>query len=151
MGMAVVLLFVGCVKTDEHDEPIGPIAGEGTPVAFDTYLLRNDHTTRSTFPDNSYATADMTTDDLQHTGFGVFARNTGASLFKDDKAAEFDFMFNQEVTWDNSLTENVTQWVYQPTKYWPNDNNPADDEGAIGSQEHSYVSFYAYAPWVDDT
>ena len=35
-------------------------------------------------------------------------------------------------------------------KYWPNDNNPADKQSpaATGSQEHSYLSFFAYAPYA---
>lgn len=56
-------------------------------------------------------------------------------------------MYNQSVTY--SLGNSV--WQYEPIKYWPNDNNPADDQGATGSQAHSYLSFFAYAPYVNGT
>jgi hypothetical protein len=32
-------------------------------------------------------------------------------------------------------------------KYWPNNNNPADGSGAIGSEIKNYLSFFAYAPY----
>jgi len=51
------------------------------------------------------------------------------------------FMNNQQVNYNES------QWTYTPTKYWPNDNASADNIGATGSQEHSYLSFFAYAPY----
>ena len=52
-------------------------------------------------------------------------------------------MWNQKVSWDDT-----SAWIYSPVKYWPNDNNPADDKGATGSQTHSYLNFFAYAPAV---
>jgi len=83
------------------------------------------------------------TADLQGTtGFGVFAYYTGSSDWATARAtATPNFMYNQQVTYT------ATSWQYTPVKYWPNDNNPADDTGATGSQEHSYVSFFAYAPY----
>lgn len=87
---------------------------------------------------------------LQSAGFGVFAYmkgTNGATQCYDGgdnwNEGAPNFMYNQQVTWNNTNSN----WTYSPVKYWPNDNNPADDSGASGSQEHSYVSFFAYAPY----
>lgn len=87
-----------------------------------------------------------TTEDLQHVGFGVFTQSTGNSNWASySKDTPFNFMWNQKVDWSDGLTA----WTYSPVKYWPNDNQPADDNGATGSQEHSYLNFFAYAPYVE--
>ena len=75
-------------------------------------------------------------------GFGVFAYHTGNSPWASAGAtATPNFMYNQQVTYA------ATSWQYSPVKYWPSDNNPADETGATGSQTYSYVSFFAYAPY----
>ena len=88
-----------------------------------------------------------TTEDLQHVGFGVFTQSTGNQDWTTYHATAkpFNFMWNQKVDWNDGLTA----WTYSPVKYWPNDNQPADDKGATGSQEHSYLNFFAYAPYVN--
>lgn len=79
---------------------------------------------------------------LQIAGFGVFAYYTEATEWATKSGnPEPNFMNNQQVTYSSG------QWTYTPTKYWPNDNNPADTDGATGSQTHSYLSFFAYAPY----
>lgn len=86
-----------------------------------------------------------TTEDLQHVGFGVFTQSTGNQDWTTYHATDepFNFMWNQRVDW------NDPNWTYSPVKYWPNDNQPADDNGAQGSVEHSYFNFFAYAPYVE--
>ena len=83
---------------------------------------------------------------LQGLGFGVFATRTDGLTYAQALAATKaapNFMYNQQVYYQ------LNQWVYEPEKYWPNENQPADDSGATGvNLEHSYVSFFAYAPWV---
>ena len=88
-----------------------------------------------------------TTEDLQHVGFGVFTQSTGNQDWTTYHATAkpFNFMWNQKVDWNDGLTA----WTYSPVKYWPNDNQPADDKGAQGSVEHSYLNFFAYAPYVE--
>ena len=49
-----------------------------------------------------------------------------------------DFMYNQPVTWNTTLS----RWDYSPLKYWPNSTNNATAR---------YVSFFAYAPFVEGT
>jgi len=66
---------------------------------------------------------EMTAQAIRSTGFGVYARMTGGS--------GFNFMSNQYVGWAGS-------WSYHPVKYWPN-------------QSSDHVSFFAYAPHVDNS
>lgn len=89
----------------------------------------------------------MTEATLQRASFGVFAYHTGSTPWSSYYGASMqapNFMYNQKV--DFSFTQGT--WGYTPVKYWPNDNTPADDEGAVGSLTHSYLSFFAYAPYV---
>ncbi|MBQ9190509.1 MAG: hypothetical protein IJ142_02765 [Bacteroidaceae bacterium] len=87
----------------------------------------------------------MSDDVLQDVGAGVFAYFTGSTPWATAAAtARPNFMYNQWVDYDPTARE----WQYTPLKYWPNDNQPADDEGAQGSVANSYVSFFAYAPYV---
>lgn len=152
--LLMATLLSACSQVETTDAP--STENNELAVSFDSYL-RQSQDTRANYP--TYV-GDITESNaqLKETGFGVFAAYTHAEEFVFSGSnytpadALFNFMYNQQVKWNNSLDDSyVTQWTYAPVKYWPNDNNPADDEGAIGSQEHSYVSFYAYAPWVDDT
>ena len=123
------LLMAAACSSDDGPETSGD---ELVPVSFsaDVPVLE----TRSVINDNA---------DLQGVGFGVFAYYTGSSAWASvETTATPNFMYNQEVTYGDA-------WTYTPVKYWPNDNRPADDENpaAQGSQAHSYVSFFAYAPY----
>ena len=86
---------------------------------------------------------------LQRDGVGVFGYYTGASAWSTYRGALTttlpapNFMYNQEVNYEPVSEE----WVYEPLKYWPNENLVADDQGATGVAEHSYLSFLAYAPY----
>jgi len=88
----------------------------------------------------------MTDERLKRLSFGVFAQQTGNTAWTDyaQTTTPFNFMWNQKVYYDTD------HWTYTPVKYWPNDNRPADDQSpaAQGSQLHSYLSFFAYAPYV---
>lgn len=66
---------------------------------------------------------------LSEFGFGVFASYTGDNVYENVTVTP-DFMYNQKVTADGS------NWVYNPLKYWPNTG---------------YTTFFAYAPYVDHT
>lgn len=86
-------------------------------------------------------TDDMNLDALKTLGFGVFATYTGTDAFEDldnDKGANDNFMFNQQVTFDGAA------WTYAPVKYWP---NPTNGQAADAQK----VSFFAYAPYADPT
>ena len=120
-----------------------------TSIGFTTYV--NSVATRATYPSvNTTPTIGaIDSDRLKTTAFGVFAQHTSETAWTSYTAKSstaFNFMWNQQVTWD---TEN-SFWTYSPVKYWPNDNNPADDQTppSQGTLEHSYLSFFAYAPYV---
>lgn len=92
--------------------------------------------------------------DLQRYGVGVFAYYTGESTWATVGASTTpNFMYNQFVEYSpvglDGSGNDIYGWVYSPKKYWPNDNQPADDSGATGSVAHSYLSFFAYAPYVE--
>ena len=87
----------------------------------------------------------MSDDVLQDVGAGIFAYYTGSTPWATAQSTALpNFMYNQWVDYDPTAKE----WQYAPLKYWPNDNQPADDEGAQGSEPQNYVSFFAYAPYV---
>ena len=130
LAAAVLVLLMAACSTD--DGAVTEASGTGVAaVAFTA--------TVPAFQTRSIINA---TTDLQDVGFGVFAYHTGSSPWASAGASSApNFMYNQLVTYA------ATSWQYSPVKYWPNDNTPADDSGATGSQEHSYVSFFAYAPY----
>lgn len=151
ISVAFLLMMIGLMACSQIEDVTDATSEEAlVAVSFDTYLQKSP-TTRATYPDN---VGSITLDQLKETGFGVSACYSGNTPFVYSSSSDaytpddvFNFMYNQQVTWDIS----TLSWTYDPVKYWPNDNNPADDEGAIGSQDYSYVSFYAYAPWVAGT
>ena len=131
--MLFLLALTGCSKDEagnDSDAPVPVRFEAGSPEVFKTRTEIN------------------TLSNLQSAGFGVFAYYTGATAWESAKAsATPNFMYNQQVTWGG--TNSV--WIYTPVKYWPNDNYPADNTGATGSQGHSYVSFFAYAPYTSSS
>ena len=129
--MLFLLALTGCSKDEAGNDSGAPVPVRfeaGSPEVFKTRSLIESESA------------------LQGAGFGVFAYYTGATAWGDvGSSTTPNFMYNQQVTWDG--TNSV--WTYTPVKYWPNDNNSADNTGATGSQGHSYVSFFAYAPYFD--
>lgn len=140
-----LLLFGGC-KSEDSEGSI--VVEEPLKVTFDTYLQEASGSTRVSYP--THSVGELTESSLRTAHFGVFSMSTGNARYAYNTATAqtpFNFMFNQEVGWGGAA------WSYEPVKYWPNDNQPADDQTppAQGSQEHSYLSFYAYAPYFDGT
>lgn len=147
------VLLVAC--TDETLPPEAIEAARPVAVSFDTYL-KDSKEAKQTRATNPNAVGEIDETRLRQTGFGVFSvftEDNEYSTFRNSDEA-FNFMWNQQVTWGDELAGLITQWKYSPVKYWPNDNQPADDQNndtgndpAQGAQAHSYLSFFGYAPW----
>jgi len=72
-------------------------------------------------------------------GFGILAYYTDDQKY-DKENSQPTFMYNTKVTKDGS------NWVYNPVMYWPN------EFGATATSDYTdYVSFFAYAPYIDVT
>ncbi len=142
----VVMLLTACSSSDEAitETPITPNNNsKNVAVTFNTYVQSGNTQTRATYPSEA-ASGSIDINRLKSTGFGVFAQHTSNTAWGSyGQGTPFNFMWNQQVTWDGT-----SAWTYSPVKYWPNDNNPADNAGATGSQTYSYLSFFAYAPYA---
>lgn len=136
------MLLFACSQSDEA--PVS-VVQDRVAIDFSSYVGRMPES-RATHP-TATSGGDITLDRLKTLGFGVFAQhtsNTTWTSYADKSTTPFNFMWNQQVGWDAV----GNKWTYEPVKYWPNDNNPADNAGATGSQTYSYLSFFAYAPYV---
>jgi hypothetical protein len=131
-----LLMLASCSQSDELVNNVA----QDSPIAFSAY---NGNSTRAG------QAGDMTTANLQNTGFGVFAYNTGSSDYGatgystmattgENPNWKPNFMWNQWVTYNSG-------WGYTPLKYWP---NGIDTDGASEATVQK-LSFFAYAPYVD--
>lgn len=140
-----LLMMVSCTSEDTTASSSSG-ASAATAVTFKPYIGSGE--TRATYPADAGGNGivgAIDNDRLKTTSFGVFAQYTENTAWGSyTKTTPFNFMWNQQVTWDS---ENGV-WTYAPVKYWPNDNQPADLNGAQGSQAHSYLNFFAYAPYM---
>ncbi len=140
-----LLMAVGC----QQETVLTPqqVQTAGDAVVFNSYVGQQRGETRATLPADGAGAQDITR--LRETGFGVWALHTQNTPYAVDGTQSYNFMYNQEVAYSGG-------WTYAPVKYWPNDNNPADDQNddtsndpAQGSLTRSYLTFFAYAPWTD--
>ena len=83
--------------------------------------------------------AEMTTATVATTGFGILAYYTDNEKY-DKENSKPDFMYNTKVT----STDAGTTWKYNPVMYWPNEYG-----STAASDNIDYVSFFAYAPYVE--
>ncbi len=147
LGAAAIALASCSESTELETNPINNLAAKGTAVSFGTYQAQS---TRAG------ETGSMTTAALKKSkGFGVFAYYTEEKDWSAAGAtATPNWMWNQQVKWSDSATDPSTgatggAWTYAPVKFWPNDNQTADDSKATGTTS-SKISFFAYAPYVGD-
>ncbi len=131
--IAATITVVACSGYEDGvDSPSSEQVSQG--VVFDAYINRT--ATRS----GATGTLALSgTPSLQVNGFGVLAYGTGEQFYS--QLAIPDFMYNEHVVW-NSTT---SLWEYTPIKYWPNGEGEAT---GVSGLLPSYVSFFAYAPWV---
>ena len=104
-------------------------ASESQAVGFEAYTQRSQTRAGSA--------GVMENDKLKTEGFGVFAYYTDLNEY--DQSIIPNFMYNQHVF-------NNGSWTYEPLKYWPNEYG----NKAI-SDDVDKLSFFAYAPFVDNT
>ena len=144
--LSLAAVLNACVSNTE--DVLSPmLQAEDVAVTFATNV-GSAKDSRATYPSEE-SVGEMSTEKLQETGFGVFAHHH-TDEYQDNSSASgrepFNFMWNQRVDY----VSQGEYWTYDPLKYWPNDNNPADNQGATGSVSRSYLSFFAYAPYTDN-
>ena len=122
-------MLAGCSESEELAQRLSESSQEGR-IDFTVYASRNTRAGQPGLMDLDALKADG-------AGFGVFAYHTDNSFY-DEARSEANFMYNQPVKWTAGA------WAYDPVKYWPNEfgTNAA-------SRGTDYVSFFAYAPFVD--
>ena len=138
LAAAAVAMLASCSQNDLE----APVVAEAqqTAIEFGTYL-GNAASSRAGWGGN------MTIEQLKESetnggGFGIFAYHTDNAVYS-SASAKPNFMYNQGVFFD-------TDWKYSPVKYWPNEANASNTDGAGAKSEGvDRVSFFAYAPYVE--
>ena len=141
MAVLALCLLSSCAKSSLSDDGQDPLANVPVPITFTTY------TTAMSGTRAGYEGLITDDDRLRDLGFGVYAFTTDSKAWAEWTKTAPNFMYNEHVSYEY-VSAAEREWMYTPLKYWPNDNQPADNATAQGSQLHSYVSFFAYAPYV---
>lgn len=143
LAAATAAIVSSCSQSAESviEDNSNNIETSQTPVNMSVYTASS---TRAGQPGNITNAESL----AQNGGFGVFAYQTKSKDYTAGQT-EFqpDFMYNQQVT--GTTTNGTTSWTYSPIKYWPNDNDDADNAGAKGLGKTGKVSFFAYAPYAN--
>ena len=139
IAMVAVASLAGCsANADLDTNTPGSNEQEETnvPVSFNSYLAQS----KTTRAGETTRASEMTTDELQKTGFGVVAYYTGKNQYTSGSTnMEPNFMYNTRVS--------GSSWTYSPVMYWP---NGGQTEGATPGEEGTqYLSFFAYAPYKE--
>lgn len=143
LTLALGILSAGCADSHEDLEVKKLVASQPVPVAFDTYVLQNADTrllSVAPLPAMGATGSIESVERLRQVGFGVFATYTNGSHWS-TASHEPNYMYDQKVEYV------AGKWTYAPVKYWPNETT-SDIHGAT-SDHTDYVSFFAYAPYVD--
>lgn len=131
---AMSAMLAACSQTDELSSVVNNTPEESSAISFDVYTSRATRAGTASTIDNTTIKTGIHKDD----GFGIFAYYTDNGTY--DQYYKPNFMYNQQVKWDNANTV----WTYEPVKYWPNEFG-----NAAQSDDVDHVSFFAYAPWVN--
>ena len=148
---AAAAMMTACSNTDELTGLQVQENNQQTPIAFDVYAGKT--ITRAGLPGGKYTEGtqvyygitnkSITAGSHAEAGFGVFGYYTNNDHF-DTNSSIPNFMYNQPVVYDGTIS--TPAWTYEPAKYWPNEfGNSAQ------SDDVDYLSFFAYAPFVDVT
>ncbi|MBQ9523829.1 MAG: fimbrillin family protein [Bacteroidaceae bacterium] len=131
-----LLLMAACTQ----EERMPDIPAEAVAIAFDCHTALDEGETRTVNGKPGYTTSEN--GNLYYMGFGVFAREEGAT--------EYNFMWNQAVEYvfladitkeDFDLYDGY--WTYSPIKYWPYKYNNVEQKNVPKT-----LYFSAYAPYV---
>ena len=128
------LLLEACSGVDGSDDRQDDTQAAPQAVSFDVYVNRNTTRGGATGMINDLAT-------LKTAGFGVFAYYTDDHLY--NQLALPNFMYNQQVVWQEASPPESGSWTYTPVKYWPNETGPDAQ-----SEDTDYLTFFAYAPYT---
>lgn len=142
---AIAAMFAAC-SSEELEQSALQQDAKGTPINFSAYTPRNTRAGVAGTNDNT---------NIGTRGFGVFAYYTAGEKY--DVKSTPNFMYNQKVTTDLTVNNQDDAgkgggvgagkaWTYEPVKYWPNEFG----DKAI-SDDVDYLTFFAYAPWVEVT
>lgn len=141
VAAAVVVSMVSCSSEADFDNTNTTDSNKQesvkTPINFGSYLAQSkSNLSRAGEP---MSASEMTTKELQSTGFGVVAFYTGTNQYTSGTTKmEPNFMYNTRVS--------SSSWTYTPVMYWP---NGGQTEGATPGEGTQYLSFFAYAPYKE--
>lgn len=167
----LAIALAACSEQDDFtqaDVVNAAVENADVPVQFDTYMGSARNATRAYLGDPAYTGGPITnggadgTKKLKDVGFGVFAYHSGTATFGAggwstwnpgqnplaSVSKQPNFMYNEKVTWTAAKG-----WSYDNVKYWPNGIDLANVAGTPSNtateQAPQYLSFFAYAPYVD--
>lgn len=130
---AVIASMASCSSETDFEGKTSQEDQVSTPVNFGSYLAQS----KMTRAGETTRASEMTTTELQNTGFGVVAYYTGTTQYSaGQRSTEPNFMYNTQVSGKN--------WTYSPVVYWP---NGGQNQGSTPVEGAQYVSFFAYAPY----
>lgn len=98
--------------------------------------------------------SDQGVTDLKKSRFGVFSYFTGTDDYNAATPTDVipNFMYNQELLYDDASSSGKDAWVYEPVKYWPNGIDLANLANApsntAGEKQVGKLSFFAFAPFT---
>lgn len=140
---AMAAMLASCSENFEpekvNDQSHAPAIAGQTPVSFSAYTQRGitrGGVTGVLTTDKMKDPNTALTEEFYNAGFGVFAYYTDAVDY--DGSTKPDFMYNQQVTYDNGNGA----WTYTPVKYWPNEYGDNAQSNDVDK-----VTFFAYAPY----
>ena len=164
LATAALLLLGGCTQSEPLGEDPVKVQQQDVEITFGSYTASSPSTAREATTRAGATGAIDTETALQAAGFSVYCYFTEGETWAENtahlssenavekaKAVIPNFMYNQYVRW--TAPGGTYRWNYFPVKYWPNDNDPADNNSAHGSvtDGHNYLHFFAYAPAVENT
>lgn len=148
-------MLASCSQSDDlNNAPVVAENAQDNAIQFGTYLVRQTETRTVTNKDytkgpiGNTAVATDGVSSLAQARFGVFAYLTTSDYDPASTSQRPDFMYNQEMQYDDGLS-----WIYSPVKYWPNGidagNTSGNPSNTALEKTTQKLSFFAYAPYKE--